>query len=383
MKKQAGTEEIINWNKIKEEMLYGIVDLMILFWFYRVSMFITIHHTTATFSKRVLFFCVLGIFIIRELIRIVALRKRVKLYAKGSIIIGAGVYTVLAYYEYYTKWFLMVLVIFAICSLGRCILILTQKVKGKRLSEIQDPMRREYMLRKRIRKSLGAVDSCFCIAIVLLMIPIGYNRYMNNGIMKAETLNIRETDGDAWEFFETNINVIEKIRENARWKPLPIGEKMCTLQAIADYAVKSLGIEKYVTVVLEDYETDEIQGEYSAEEHLIRISRKHVETSDADECLNTILHEVYHYYEYCLMNLYQSLPEQDQALYLFQNCRRYIEENRSYVNGTESYEEFIQYYDQQIEEDSRTYAEEMVTVCYKYIDGLQGNYESYGGEILD
>ena len=366
-----------------EEILYGILDIVIIFYLYKISMFISIRNTTPNFSKGILAICLVASYIIRGILRAKASKNNIRTNTKGSAIIGAGIYTVLAYYEYYAKWFLIVLMIFAATSIGGCILVLTQKIRGKRLAEIEDPMRRQYIIRKRAGKMLRIVDVCLYTAIVLVVIPVGYNQQMNNGIMKAKTLDIREANGDAWELFETNIDVIEKIRENARWKPLTISEKLCTLQAIADCAVEDLGIPAPVTVVLADFEMDNLLGDYDHAERIIRISRDHLETDDADECLNTILHEVYHCYERSLMDLYIELPEQAQSLYLFRDCRQYIEETRNYVGGIDSDEGIIEYYNQQVEEDCRTYAENMVHVYYETIDGLQGNGEKYRGEILD
>ena len=91
-------------------------------------------------------------------------------------------------------------------------------------------------------------------------------------------------------------------------------------------------------------------GGYDHASRTVMLSLEHLAFDPSEELLNTICHEVRHAYQHYLVELYQSLKEQEQNLALFHEISDYAYEFDNYISG---FGETIEaYFEQKCEVDS-------------------------------
>lgn len=367
-------------------MMHGVWAILI-FFNYSNLIFISLGRLTVIQSKLILF----GLIVLFSVIGI-AIRWRRCASFRSSFLdptVGAGIYTVLAYKEYYKYW--------TLAMAGICLLIvavsfgfyLAKKIKGKYIFKIKNADKRMFVIKNRLVKAADV--SCMWISgvMILLIVPIGFNQIVNGGIIAAKYNAINTVDSE--DYFagldiKDNLDTIEKIRCNERWKPLTMSERLEVCQTVADCERAYWGIKDPVTVVLAELD-DNIIGNYCDEgaggQKIIHIDRKSLESDDADVVLNTICHEMYHCLQHRLIEAYDNASEDEKLLRIYRHCDEYIEELADYQDGSGSYEEYTKYYTQYLEYDSRVYAESAVLDYYYQIDYYQDNLERLEGKILD
>lgn len=306
--------------------------------------------------------------------------------AVADVMVGIGIYTMLAYKSFYEKWFTMLTVLFGVLISLYALCIFTRKVKGKTVFQISNRDRKIFIIKNRFLRILNIAGLCLGIMMAVMLVPIGYNRivYYAN-IMADSKYSTTVSDANNTENgsnYTSDYDIIEKIRENARWKPLSIEEKVEVLQAVCDYEAKYFGLDYRVTVVLEDLD-EGILGGYNDWDKEVIIDIQHLEEDDAHTVLRTCLHEMYHAYEHSLVRLYLDSTVSQRKLRVFRHCEEYINEMQNYKASGDSYESFMEYYCQYMEKDSREYAQKSVYEYYQAIDSFEGNLQKYNGRILD
>ena len=153
---------------------------------------------------------------------------------------------------------------------------------------------------------------------------------------------------------------VSLLREEV-WVDLTLAERMNVLEWIAAVEGDALGLPFAVQVTEGELE-DRVQGTYRNQERQITLSRKLVRNGSALEVLDTLAHELYHAYQYCVVELYQKNEAyQDMLLFSAANAEVYCREFENYQSGTEG--GFSEYFNQQVEIDARAFARE---ICEKY-----------------
>ena len=341
--------------------------------FYRIFMFAPLENHTMLYSKIILILCIGVASTVGTLIR---WRKHMTFMAVlAEVVAGDGLYTMIAYGEFYQKRFRLIISLFLAWSVLYAFAALTRKVGGKSVWRMKRPEVRSLILRTRISRILHVSGLFFGVLMLLTIIPVGCRRSANKGIAQAREVTASDAgQGFSWnaEFdLEHNIDTIEKIRDNERWKPLSLQEKLNVLQTIANCEENYFGMDYQIRVIVDDFE-DGCVGTYSEEEKIVRIDRSYLQNGSAEEALNVILHEMYHAYEHRLIDLYLDASEEQRKLRVFWHCAEYLEELKDYKSDWEDSESFLAYYNQYMEQDSRAYAEDAVIQYYYQIDRLQG-----------
>ena len=127
-----------------------------------------------------------------------------------------------------------------------------------------------------------------------------------------------------------------------------------------------LGVREVEIIVDEDMKERDL-GYYSDEAKEIHINREHLLYDEAEDVLNTVLHETRHEYQYALIHLYKGIPEEDRGVMLLREAHidSFDKEFRSYISGTKDEQG---YYAQFCEQDAREWAEHGVKEYYKAIE---------------
>ena len=153
--------------------------------------------------------------------------------------------------------------------------------------------------------------------------------------------------------------------ENEIWNTLNTQEKIDLLQIISDYECEFvLGCEP-VKVYSGLFDRKNVLGEYSDQTRSVVISEEHLKNGKAEDVVKTALHETRHAYQHSLVEMYFSLEahmkDEHKNLFPFQQAKSFSEEFREYCSGEE---DFYTYYAQDVEKDSREWAEKRMDEYY-------------------
>lgn len=91
-------------------------------------------------------------------------------------------------------------------------------------------------------------------------------------------------------------------------------------------------------------------GQYDWNKGTITIDLQLLGQASAADCLDTVLHEMYHHYQRCLVDCYATMETEYRTLRAFRQVPEYMEELQHYESDG------MDYYDQSLEEDARDYA---------------------------
>lgn len=263
---------------IMEYIFWGVCGYII----YYNSIFISVDNFTEKESKMILAFLMVAFSVAGFLLRY---RKCITTRnIAADLLTGIGIYTILSCKAYYKKWFTVIII--AICS---CVIFYVNIVLEKeKAEETEFGLKRVHQsisaIKKNFLKIFNVSSLCACILVLVMLVPVGYNRFVNQGIMAADTekytsnadLNFRKYDRG----IEASLDIIEKIRENARWKPLSIKEKMRVLQTICNCEVEYLGLDCRVKVVIDELD-EKVMAQYNDRKKTVVFNRKHLEEKDA------------------------------------------------------------------------------------------------------
>ena len=86
--------------------------------------------------------------------------------------------------------------------------------------------------------------------------------------------------------------------------------------------------------------------------------------------LQTLCHEAYHSYQYCLVEAYRAVDDEEKGLKIFSKAEKYDAEFENYKDAGE---DFFEYAAQECERDAREYSEEAV---YEYYNRIETVFES-------
>ena len=153
--------------------------------------------------------------------------------------------------------------------------------------------------------------------------------------------------------------------KTAKWKTLTNTKKVEVLQTVADIETTYLGLPDKVLIVAADNMGDTVLGSYNHLERRIYININHPQMGDADECLDTVLHEAYHSYQHYLCSAYENVAAPYRKLMNLRDAAQYEEEYTHYTDGKTSYE---MYKNQKVERDARAYAFARAVIYSIYIN---------------
>lgn len=353
---------------ITEHLLYSFI----IFLNYKTFAFIPLNGYTVSKSRLLLISFMVSASVVGSIIR---WRKCMKTRAAiADVLVGAGIYTILVYENYYSKWIHILAIVFIVFLICYSFLTLMKKNRGKSIFQIRDRIRKKLIIKVRITNILNQAGLVLGILSLLLILPISYNRIFNGGIVMADAkyslgsgFDTNYTENEYSLTF--NIDNIAKIRNEEVWSKLNVTQRLQVLQDICCCEENYFGLEHQVRVVMDDLDEYTLAS-YNDSEKLVIIDKQHLENDNPKDVCETLLHEMFHAYEHDLVRLYLDSNEAQRKLRVFQHCDEYIKEMVNYQDGGDDYESFMRYYCQYMEADSRAYASEAVEEYYAEIDEI-------------
>lgn len=162
-------------------------------------------------------------------------------------------------------------------------------------------------------------------------------------------------------YYQDNMNLWLCFDE-VSWKKGSISAKITIMQKLVDFETTKLGIPSIP--VAADMIGECILGAYNKETNEIWINTKYLSKSSVDECIQSILHEVYHAFQCYLI---RTLDWGNPALQT-----EYFVELQSWLKNQENYKDawdygFEAYEDQPLETSAREYAEDEALKIMNYV----------------
>ena len=323
----------------------GIADYLVnnVFWmligmvWFRLFLFRSLEHQTLVLSKAVLWGLVLTGTGLGTLLNIRHHRNIISFCF--NLLIGYGIYTVLAYMPVRPE------------LISTVLLYLTSAVSAfltwqvvRRVMAGQSVLPEGRWMAMVMQRMIG-----FGFAVIIAV--TGSARAFNSALIKAAVPPA--SDNTEAQTIQNNMNTLTALADG-RWEQYTAREKLNVLQTVANIERNYLGLPHELNVGAEDMSRDKA-GTYHDKTHEIRISMTSLLYDSPWELINTVCHEACHAYQHRLVELLLESGQESRGLILFRDVREYAQEFQNYT-GTDG--NFDSYYYQQCESDARNFAEE-------------------------
>lgn len=280
--------------------------------------------------------------------------KRGSWTATVSVLLPLGLFTALSYADAF-PWLLRgSLIAAAALSAVYAVLLLSRKIPG----HMQRFCFRIY--KNRCYRCLCFFSSALTIGLTAVMAVMLVHCLFGASLLTA---SVQPLTGSAVQAQTAEDEASALFRED-KWKTLSVHQKLDALQVIANSERSYFGLPHELNVTAGNLE-ENVYGFYQDSTHTIQISLAHLASDPAREVLRTLYHEAYHAYQHRLADQYNALSPEEQKLRLYARAAYYADELRHYQDGTE---DFLSYYTQYCERDSRTYADNSVEYFYAVLD---------------
>ena len=139
-----------------------------------------------------------------------------------------------------------------------------------------------------------------------------------------------------------------------QWGMISLEQKVETLQLVVDIETAYLGLPDQIEICAEKMGSTTAGG-YIHEERRIIINEDYLKYGRSEDCLKTVLHEMFHSYEHHLVSMYAEISDRYRGLLYIRNASGYLYEFNYYVSGSDNYAEYVS---QHVEQDSNAYAKD-------------------------
>ncbi len=322
---------------------------------YYVFLFVHIPGASVMKSKLMYFGCNQVIWFIFSLIT--PARKRNEYNVVFNVALAYIPYFLITYSSAYNKYIgAFVAVIVVLSALYFCIVVF-KKIKNK-----QNAKR---IVRHRVGFALNGIRAIAgALACVLLGVSVLFSIY-GVQLAKSDDYALEGANSESAEQWtvKNNIDTVKLLREDD-WKKLSVDEKLEVLKVIRNIEVAYLGIPHKVHLSAGVMD-DGVLGYYSHKEHSVVINHRHIESSLAEDVLETLCHEIFHAYEHNEVELFNSVDAKYKNMIVFSNSQAYEDDFKNYVSADE---DLIGYITQVSEINSAKYAKSSVKEYYRLID---------------
>lgn len=319
-----------------EWLSYGFVSVI---WF-KNCIFRCLWEFTYVQSRWILFGMLIASFLIAGFIW---RRKRTMWTVFAAMLVPYGAYAMMTYWTIFGRQISWICAITAFSGVLYIAVLLFRP--------IQDEQRRERIIRCRRRRCLTSAFSFLAAGMLVFLAPLLIQSFTDVTLFRS---SIKSHDNsDSQEYTMDNQMETVLMFQEEKWETLTVQEKLDRLQIIANVEANHLGIPVDVNV------SAGIMGEntmaaYSESAHTISFNLDYLEDNYPEDMLEACCHEMYHCYQYRLIDAYRGADERLKGLKIFRRAIEYEREFDQYVEGEE---DFYAYYGQLCETDAREYAQ--------------------------
>jgi hypothetical protein len=240
-------------------------------------------------------------------------------------------------FSYYRYIGTVILVLLSLGILGSVIYVVLTHSYAKTANRKFNRMRYSYL-------GVRAITTFCCSLIVVILLASSVSGIqLFRPDSKAEQKSISFSESLA----ENKKSIA--LLEDPSWKDLTISKKLGVLQKLCDVERSRWGLSHPINIRSRAFRNN-LQGCYNNDDHTVLINTYHLINDSPTDVLDT----GYHAYEYSLVQLLDSVSEEQKSLSVFDVAKTYKEEFVNYVDGESCYDD---YYCQSVEADARRYTE--------------------------
>jgi len=265
----------------------------------------------------------------------------------------------------FAQWYFIIAIIIAatviLLNIIFCIKLNLDTAKKESDNDFSDKEFRRYKKAKQrffvVSTSIFLVIPC-CLSIFLFKLkPPQYKaeQELKIELLQKVTLEINKND-----LLEENKELLQSFRKDI-WENYSVQEKLSVIQVFAEVETKRLGIP-YIPIETEWF-VSILLGRYSNENNNIIINLEYLDKSTPEDCLSTCIHEIYHGYQYYLINNTDWESGISQSI-LFDEVRQWRENSKDYKQASIENNE---YEEQPLEKSARAYAKKEYDLIMSYI----------------
>lgn len=280
-------------------------------------------------------------------------RERTYLSLLTMIVLPYGIYTWMSYSDKERVLVLISIIATVILVVVNVGLVIANRIIHKKSIE--------YILRKTLRDVVYLVRNWGSIISVVLMIFISVQVMKDDEVVAPIEPDVPSTEVSTDHKAQDYMDQIVKFGDGT-WESLSEEERLILCALIVQIETRSLGMTETPGITVKNLEGTTLAC-YSNQNKLICIDRAHLMQEDGMLVLSSTCHEVRHYYQHRIVELYDSLDENEKSLAIFDEVR-YIKNNyKDYISADE---DEAGYWTQYIEGDAREYAR----LCVKFYEEL-------------
>jgi len=150
-----------------------------------------------------------------------------------------------------------------------------------------------------------------------------------------------------------NKELIRQFHDRA-WKKLDREQRISLLQQVADAECSYLGLPYSLHVCHGKMERDSLRAYYLHKRFEVCINQDVIDNDSVERVLSTLFHEVFHAFEYAVVEAHDNTDPAYRNLRLYENAWIYAAEFDHYIGGEEDFDAYSQ---QAVERDSNIYAQ--------------------------
>lgn len=213
---------------------------------------------------------------------------------------------------------------------------------------------KKVVIRKRFYQLVNntRILSSFLLCGIVIVAAIG--AILGFQVIKAQSFHDQSSNMDNSQSLLAYSKELQGL-QNTQWESLSIQQKVNLLQLVTNIESNYLGLPDNLKIHCKNLAPD-VAGNYNHKTRTISVATDLLLYNGPKDCVDTIIHEVYHSYEHHLCTVYETLDKQYQSLYFLRNAATYLYEFEHYNSGGD---DFLDYYLQACEIDSREFA------CYR------------------
>lgn len=321
---------------ILENVIWSFLGLRI----YRINCFTNIPNCDYETSMKILYIMTFGLVLVG--ITITIKHRRNSISTAVNVILPLVLYTFATYFQEFGT-FIIIASLFGVVG-SMAYIFLTQKYsKSKACAKNKKFNKKRFC-------ALGArtiITSC-CSLVVIYIAGTAITGIQ----LYRPSTEASDTSSGFIEYLDENSDTFDLLEES-KWQTLTNNQKLDVLQMVCNAERVRLGIQSSIRIKSRYYENN-LLGSYVKADQTILINTKLLKEGTAKEILECCTHECFHALQYDLVELYDSVTEDQKKLMIFDTVEKYKTEFSSYKDGYCA--DFDDYYDQRVEEDARGFS---------------------------
>lgn len=275
----------------------------------------------------------------------------------------------LLFAQWHFKAFIAVLILILVVEIAFAISLGNDMAKCNTSRQRRKWRRLNYTMMGRFTVIIMAAFTAIPCTIVLVSHGLCSPSYQADREISSSMLSDENGRVEGENIYEKNCKVLLCFREEL-WGGYSIQEKTTFMQALADMEAELLGIPS-VPLTAEKLEAFTL-GAYLSKTNEIRIDIEHLAKSSAEECIDTVCHEIAHSWQHFLVDNIDWEADISKNPY-FNQIRTWKENQDHYIQPTGV--AFDSYESQPVEASAQVYAEEETARILSYIYPNNGDSE--------